>query len=348
MKQTELTNEEIGSLCMALSLLLHAGISTGDAFSLLSEDEADPANRRLLSELARRADEGTPLFRLFRDSGRFPAYVCALLEVGERVGKCEETLTALAAYYDGRARMERQLRAALLYPAVLLAVVLAVAVILLVWVLPVFNDVYAHLGSRLTGVAGGLLAFGQALRAALPVLCAVLAVLAAAAVWIALRPRLRLSLRRAWQKRWGDRGVFGKINDARFIQALSLASSSGMNAQEAVSMAAALAQGAPAFQCRCDLCLSRLEAGDSLPQALRASGLLDNARCRLLEAGDRGGQGDAVLSDISLRLLSDSEEALERAAGRIEPTLVAVACLLVGAILLSVMLPLMHIMTAIG
>ena len=49
-------------------------------------------------------------------------------------------------------------------------------VILLVWVLPIFNQVYAQLGSRLTGIAGGLLAFGVVLRQILPYLCGLLAI----------------------------------------------------------------------------------------------------------------------------------------------------------------------------
>ena len=50
----------------------------------------------------------------------------------------------------------------------LIPVLLAVMVILLVWVLPVFDDVYAQLGTGLTGFAGGLLAFGELLRKILP------------------------------------------------------------------------------------------------------------------------------------------------------------------------------------
>jgi type IV pilus assembly protein PilC len=235
MKQIDLTQEELASLCMALAHLIHAGIGTGDAIALLKEDEEDPDRRAILTEMANSADEGLPLAELFRRAACFPAYVCNLLEVGEQAGKTEETLTALARYYEGRVRMVQRLRAALLYPVVLLVVLLAVAVCLLVWVLPVFNEVYAQLGSSLTGVAGGLLAAGQILGRALPGLLAVLCLLAAAAAVAAHSPKLRRRLRTEGEKRWGDRGVLGRINTARFTQALSLALSSGMDANQAVT-----------------------------------------------------------------------------------------------------------------
>ncbi len=348
MKQIRLTNEDIGALCLSLTHLFHAGIGAGDAFAMLAEDERERACRDLLGAMARNADEGMPLAENFRQAGWFPSYVCGLLEVGERVGKVEETLDALARYYDGRARMDRRLRSALLYPSVLLVVLLAVVVVLLVWVLPVFNDVYAQLGSRLTGVAGGLLALGSVLRKIMPVLCVVLGLLVVFAVLMAALPAFRESLTNFWRKNRGDKGVSPKINEARFAQALSMALSSGLTADEAVMLAAALSEGAPAFQARCESCRKSMQAGESLSAALRESGLLPRSECRLLEAGVRGGNGESVMEQIAARLLEESEGALEAQVGRIEPTLVVVMSVLVGVILLSVMLPLMHIMTGIG
>lgn len=348
MKHIRLTNEDIGALCLSLAHLSHAGIGAGDAFAMLAEDERDRVCRDLLVAMSRKADEGMPLAENFRQTECFPAYVCGLLEVGERVGKVEETLRALAHYYDGRARMDRRLRSALLYPSVLLVVLLAVVVVLLVWVLPVFNDVYAQLGSRLTGVAGGLLALGSILRKIMPVLCVVLGVLVLVVVLVTALPALRESLTAFWRKKQGDKGVSKKINEARFAQALSMALSSGLTTEEAVALAAALSEGAPAFGVRCEICRKGIEAGESLPNALRESGLLPRTECRLLEAGVRGGSSESVMEQIAARLMEESEEALEVQVGRIEPTLVVVMSVLVGVILLSVMLPLMHIMTSIG
>ncbi|MBQ8899929.1 MAG: type II secretion system F family protein, partial [Akkermansia sp.] len=82
--------------------------------------------RALLEQLSTAADDGAPLHQIFRESGVFPHYVCALVEVGERVGRTEETLRSLGNYYDARVRLLRQLKSSLLYPAVLLAVMLVV------------------------------------------------------------------------------------------------------------------------------------------------------------------------------------------------------------------------------
>ena len=87
---------------------------------------------------------------------------------------------------------------------------------------------------------------------------------------------------------------------------------------------------------------------EGLADALRDTGTLPAASCRLLALGLRSGSGDTVMEEIARRLSEEADEALERRVAQVEPALVLVTSLLVGAILLAVMLPLMHIMTAIG
>ena len=345
MKQKTLTYEQVCSFCLALHHLLHAGIPLGDAMTLLSEDEGDAALQQTLKDMARWADEGAGLAQTLRDAQVFPGYVCALVQVGQQVGRVEQTLLELAGYYERRARLEQKLRTALLYPAMLMAVLLAVAVILLVWVLPVFNDVYAQLGSSLTGFAGWLLALGGLLRAGFPVICLLIAAVAA----VLAVPAAREYIKNLWLRYAGDRGVERKLHSARFMQALALALCSGMTAQQAAEMAAELSKGeGQAFAERCERCCLAIKSGVSLPQALQENDFLQAADRRLLDAGIRSGKSEEVLQNIARRLLEESEEAMERRSGYAEPVLVAVACVLIGTVLLSVLLPLMQIMSAIG
>ena len=85
-----------------------------------------------------------------------------------------------------------------------------------------------------------------------------------------------------------------------------------------------------------------------MAQALKDCDLLPASACKMLELGLRSGIGDSVMDDIAQRLSEDADEALARRAGIVEPALVLVCTLLVGSILLSVMLPLMNIMSVIG
>ena len=348
MKSPELSNLEIAYLCKELALLLHAGIGEANALYLLTEETNDQHMQALLNTMAHQMDEGCFLSDAFRQAGCFPAYITGLLRVGEAAGRTEEALNALHAYYENKEQMERQIISSMTYPAVLLVLMLIVIVILLSQVLPVFNDIYASLGGQLSGVAGGLLLLGQLLDHCMPVLFGILAIAALFFAGFCLHRDFRKTVTSFWNRRWGDRGIARKLNNARFSQALAMGFNSGMQLEESVELAALLLQDSPGAVRRSEACREQLLQGESLTIALGDNGLLTNSACRLLTLGMRSGNGDSVMDEIAKRMQQDAQQAIESAVSKIEPALILVTSGLVGVILLSVMIPMMNIMSAIG
>lgn len=348
MRSLELSNLEIADLCRELALLIHAGVGLGDGLNLLAEEEDRKEIKDLLCGLGQQVDTGAFLSQAMEETGLFPVYMTGLLRVGEQVGRVEETLDSLSRYYESREVMERQIRSSLTYPVILLLLMTVVIVILLSQVLPVFNDIFSSLGGQLTGVAGGLLLLGQALDRGMPVLCVLLAVFLILLAAFSLHRGFRKKLVSIWNLHMGDRGVSGKLNNARFAQALAMGYSSGLPLEDAVDLAAVLLQDVPDAVKRCGVCAQMLRQGDDLSLALGETKLMDPAACRLLTLGMRSGSGDRVLEEIADRMQEDARQELDTAVSRVEPALVLVTSVLVGVILLSVMLPLMNIMTAIG
>ena len=346
--QKILSNEEISSLCLELSILRKSGVDTQEALSLLAQS-SDPGHSALLEDMAWQMQSGAPrLSSAMRSTQQFPAYVCGLIEAGEETGRVTEALSALAGYYEERVRMDRRIRSALLYPAVMLVLMLVVIAVLLVKVLPIFDDVYASLGGRLTGVAGGLLAIGQWLDRAMPVLWVVMAAAVVFLIAFAAVGAFRDRVTGWWRKGHGDKGVSRMMNTARLAQALSMCMTTGKTLEEAVELAIPLMDDIPPARARCEDCRRRLQDGESTVEAMRGSGLLPAPQCRLLELGQKKGVRGETMERIAATLSEESEAALEDKVSRVEPALVLVCSVLVGLILLSVMLPLMHIMSAIG
>ena len=348
MRTKALSNLEIADLCRELALLLHAGVSIGDGLALLSEEEQVPVYKAMLSEMAHDMDSGAFLSQAMEKTGRFPTVVTGLIRVGETAGSLEEALNALAGYYENREKMKRQLVNSLAHPAILLVLMLTVIIVLLSQVLPVFNEIYQSLGGQLTGVASGLLLLGQLLDRGLPVLCGLLgaAVIFAGLLW--QHPGFRGKVMGFWHTHWGDRGISRKWNNARFAQALAMGFHSGLRLEESVDLAGKLLKDIPGAVGRCNTCHQMLLQGEDLASALSKTELLPPPACRLLILGMRSGNGDGVLQEISRRMQDDAQQDLETAVSKVEPALVLVTSVLVGVILLSVMLPLMNIMMAIG
>lgn len=348
MKSQELSNLEIAYLCRELSLLLHAGIGEANGLYLMAEEADNKQIQTMLEAMANRMDAGGSLSETFHQAGCFPAYITGLLKVGETAGKTEEALNALYTYYDNKEQMERQIISSMTYPAVLLMLMLIVIVILLSQVLPVFNDIYATLGGQLTGVAGGLLLLGQILNRGMPILLGILTVVFLFFVIFKQCHGFRKSVTSFYNRKWGDQGIARKLNNAKFSQALAMGLSSGMQIEESVEMAALLLNDLPGAVQRCESCRTQLLQGEELTEALKRNDLLTNSACRLLTLSMRGGNSDDVMKEIALRMQIDAQQALESAVSKVEPALILVTSSLVGIILMSVMLPLMNIMSAIG
>lgn len=347
MKKIQLTQGQTAEVCGGFALLLHSGLGLADSAWLLQQ-EAEGNLKEILTGLGQRLDGGSTLSAAMEKCGGFPGYAAALTAIGEKTGHLEQTLQSLADYYTENDRTVRQLKNALVYPCMILLMMLVVIGVLLVKVLPVFDGVYASLGSRLTGISAGLLYLGQGLSRMLPVLLAVLLLVAALVLAVCLWAPAREKALAIWQKQFGDRGISRKFNNARFARGLSMGISSGLPLTDAAVLAEKLLQHAPGAAKRAKICREALEEEGTLSDALQAGQLLPAWATRMVAVGIRGGNADRVLEEVARRMMKEARASLEETAARVEPAMVLVSSVLVGIILLSTMLPLMNIMASIG
>lgn len=343
----KLSHRQIGFLCESLFHQLHGGISLADGVFLMAEDVQGPLGP-VLKEIGRNLDAGMEFSRALEQAGCFPVYLQGMVQVAERTGKLEQTLQSLAAFYDRRHQTRRQIQNALRYPCMVFGLMLLVVGVLLTEVLPVFERVYASLGSSLTGLAAVLLALGQGIKAALPVILACLIALAVFGLFYAKSSKCKKTVNGWYQIHWGDRGIARKFHNVSFAQAVAMGMTSGLTLEESMDLSQGILADAPAAQERCRKCTEAIRAGKNLPEAMADAQLLDLPRSRLLAVGIRGGSGDRVMEEIARQLGDEAEEAMEDRVSRIEPAMVLTASLLVGAILLAVLLPLINIMQSIG
>jgi type IV pilus assembly protein PilC len=118
--------------------------------------------------------------------------------------------------------------------------------------------------------------------------------------------------------------------------------------EESLDLAGSLLVDVPAAQKRCRDCRTKLDGGTPLAEALKETGAFPPVYCRMLALGARSGSADTVMEEIARRLSDDGEAELQMQVSRVEPALTIAGSLLVGIILLSAMLPLLNILSAIG
>lgn len=338
-----LSDDELAVFCYQLGLMVRSGIGSEESLAILGGDARDARSRALLEQARNGLLDGLPLSGALERTGAFPDYLLRMLEIGQAAGRLEEVLWALSRYYTRQAETGRTLRRAVAYPAVMAVLIAVVFLVLVARVLPVFQQVSAQLGVSLSPVAAALLRLGAAGKYVSAVLCALLALCAVLLIYL-FRSRRGAALA---GRVFSGTASAKALDRSRFSSVLSLMLSSGLSLDEAMGRARALLAGsalAPALE----RCAGLMEQGTPFPRAAEECGIFSGLEAGLLSAGFRAGASDKAMEELSRRCQEEADERLSALLARFEYALVAVLCLAVGLVLLSVMLPLLGVLSAIG
>ena len=293
----------------------------------------------MLEQLADLVTEGKPFSEAVREVGTFPKYVGDMIETGEETGRLEQSFQALADYYDRQQQLMSQIRSALLYPFILMILMLVILVVLLV---------YEQLGGTMGGTAKLLLRFGDWLGSIMPVLCGIIFVIVLVAAVIACSKRARGFFVKLYKKVFGGHGIVRRMGEARFASAMAMGMMSGLNTEDAFRTAMLFQDVNQKTKKRYEKCLEMLEVGEPMAKSFRENEVLEASFCRILDLGAKSGTSDTAMAEISRRMDDRVQLEIARKVGKIEPTIVIITSILVGIVLITVMLPLIHIMSSIG
>lgn len=338
---------DAGQAFLRLAMMAGAGMPLATAFRAAGTG-LDPDGRAAMSGISDRIAAGAYPDDAMLESGLFGRQAAGLVAAGAESGRLEDALLALHSYYARVDGILRRAKAALMQPAAMLGMSVLVFLLVCVKILPVFDSVYASMGTSLDGLPGALLAFGTWLRHnSIAIGCA----LAGTAVLIAIIwiiPSSRAFIIKTAERSFGDRGPFRKLSDARFVQAVSMGLDAGLAPDEACRMAASGYEPGSSARARYDACSEGLSDGARLHEMLLAHGIVDAACSMLVESGSLAGREPDAVREAAAMTLSDAEQALDKLSGLVEPAVTAAGSLLVGATVLSAMLPLLGVMASLG
>jgi type IV pilus assembly protein PilC len=348
MKSKVLNNTYLSILCSELAMLLDAGLTVSDSIQILAEDESGKDAKAIMQIIYDSLMMGNQFSVALKETAVFPKYMMHMVEVGEKTGRLVQTLSALSEYYERQTRLSVTIKNSVLYPAVLLVLMIVVVFILIVQVLPIFHDIFDRLGTQMDPIAVRLMQFGEWLGTAAMDIAIVISAIFILILVFWLVPAFRKTIAQAFANRFGSRGVFGKIASSRFVFAMTLGMASGLDTAESINIAALVSGGSKAVDDKHKKCIALLEAGKTLSESLSGAGILSLQDSKMLSVGSVSGKADLAMAEIARRNDISVRDEIDRIVGKIEPTLVILSSAVVGVILLSVMLPLMGIMTSIG
>ena len=327
--------------------LYGSGITPVEALEIMKRDTDNREIANLLSFLSEGMDAGDPFSLCIENSGVFPGYVCELLRLGEETGRLDEVCGSLAVYYEEQDDLRSSIRNAVTYPVVMLLMMFAVIVVLVTQVMPLFSQVFEQLGASMSGVSLALLRMSELFSRSYKVLAGLMALALVLFLYFYQTARGQkqfLALLSAFPP---TRSFADSIALTRFTGALKMTQAAGMGPDRCLTLSMNVVENERVRE-RAEKSLKLLSDGESFSDSVGKTGLFPPFYASMLRVFARAGRMDQAMNFIASRYRRDTDQRIARALSAIEPALVMILSVIVGTILLSVILPLMGMMTSIG
>jgi type II secretory pathway component PulF len=327
-----------------LATLLNSGIKLTEALSVLTLQTPSQRFKTALTEIRDRVVTGESFTDALKDYDKyFDVIYVAMVRVGEVTGTLGESLKTIANFMEKRQRVESKVLTVMIYPVVLVVFCLLAILILTTKVIPTIGKQIERAGQQLPWITQQMMNLSRVLTS-----WRVLIVIAGLVL-------IAMTLRRFFRT---DRGaflrdrfllslpMFGPLIKqrvvARFASTLSTLIGSGLSVAEGLRVVAETT-GNRLMRRAIQQARDRILAGADIATPLRESGVIDPAIGHMVAVGEKSGELEAMLKNISENLEASSDVVIERLSAAVEPLIIIFMAGLVGLIAYATILPILQI-----
>ncbi len=347
-KRRRITTDDLVSFCQQFSVMYGAGLTIGSCLSSLAQESASEKFSRVLSEVLRDVESGRSLSAAMgKHRGVFSEFFLNMIEAGETGGTLDNSLRHLAAHLEKEQEIRQRVRSAFAYPVVVLVLICVVVTFLMIFVVPVFADVYKRMNVELPAVTLALVFLSEAARYYFWVPIAALGVL------IPLYRKLR---RYGPVKEFLDRlalemfifgGLRRKVVVGRFIRTLGTMLASGVSIIRALQIAERVADNRVVSQA-VEMVKTNVEKGGTITDALRFHDIFPASVVQMFASGEESGELPELLEKAAIGLERDLDHTMHRLLVKLEPALTVLLGIVVGFILIAIYLPMFDLVGKIS
>lgn len=340
-----LGGQDLAVFTRQLATLLKAGLPLVRALETLARQEHHPTLRGVVGALAADIRAGGTLSdALARHPRLFGRLYVNMVRAGEAAGALDPVLDRLARFAEQSLRLRAKVRAALVYPLVVLGVALTILTGLLIFVVPRFQQIFADLlkGAPLPPLTQAVLMASDLVRHHAPLVGAVLV-----ALWIGFRLFRRTAAGGRRVDTWLLRvPVFGELARravvARVTRTLGTLLASGVPVLPALLIARDTS-GNLRMADALTLVHDRVKAGEPIARPLDESGVFPGMVSSMVDVGEQSGQLPAMLGQVADAYELEVDNAVAGLSSLLEPVLIVVLALVVGVIVIALFLPIVRI-----
>lgn len=331
---------EIALFSRQLATMMRAGVPLVQALNIVAGGTRNPNLASVVERLRDDVAAGTALASaLAKHPAQFDHLYCSLVQVGELSGALDVMLTRIARDRENAEATRRKVKKAMIYPTLVVTAALLITTILLVYVVPQFEAVFAAADAELPAFTRFVISISETLQAWWGT---VLGGLAAVGVGFAVLKRRSASFRDGLQALSLKLPVAGAIvanaATARCARTLATATTAGVPLVDSLGAAAdACANVVYANAIRA--IRDEVAAGHPLSRGLASGGLFSSMMVQMVAVGEESGSLDDMLNRVAEQLEAQLGDAADHLAALMEPLTMLVLGVLVGGLVVAMYLP---------
>jgi type IV pilus assembly protein PilC len=344
----KITEKDLTIFTRQLAVMMKAGVPLLQAFEIVGRGHANPSVGKLLIDIKTDVETGSSLAQAFR---KYPLYFdqlfCNLVAAGEQAGILDTLLERLATYKEKILAIKGKIKSALFYPISIIVVALVVTAVIMIFVIPVFKELFQGFGADLPGptvvvmnisewfvsswwwffpgLGGGIYFFLYTWKRSKAM----------------QRVMDRLILRAPV---FGD--VIRKAAIARWCRTLSTMFAAGVPLVESLDSVAGAAGNYVYYEATKRI-QNEVSTGTSLTMAMTNSNVFPSMVLQMCAIGEESGALDQMLSKVADFFEQEVDEAVESLSSLMEPMIMVVLGGLIGSIVVAMYLPIFKMGQAI-
>ena len=327
-----------------MATMLNSGIKLTEALSVLTLQVSDSRFKTALTDIRDRVVTGESFTEALGDYGDyFDVIYVSMIRVGEVTGTMAGSFSIIGNFMQKRQRVESKVKTAMVYPIFLMLFCLVAVLILTIKVIPSITEQIVKTGQELPWITEQMMNVSYVLTSLWVVVVIAAIVLI---VW---------GLRRFFRTERGaylrDKfllsvPIFGPLIKqrvvARFASTLSTLLGSGLSMAESLRVVAEVT-GNVLMKRAVQQSRERILAGADIATPLRDSGVIDPAMAHMVAVGEKSGELETMLKNISENLEASTDVVIERLSAVVEPLIIVVMAVIIGVIAYATILPILEV-----
>lgn len=340
----KITAKDIALLTRQIATMLLAGVPLVQAIDMIGSGADNKSVKKLTENIGSEIKSGLPLSDTLR---KHPLYFddlyCDLVESGETSGALDRIFDRVAIYKEKTEALKSKIKKAMFYPGAVLAIASIVTSVLLIFVVPQFQDIFASFGAELPAFTLFVIGISDIMQEYWWV---VIGLLWASALSFRSAHRSSKNVRDNTDKAILKIPVIGNILNkaavARYARTLSTTFAAGVPLVEALQSAAG-ASGNAVYRDAILEIKAEVSSGNQMNFAMRNSNIFPSMVIQMVAIGEESGSLDGMLEKVANIYEAEVDDAVDGLSTLLEPMIMAVLGVLVGGLIIAMYLPIFQL-----